>query len=656
MKAKHIKIILLGLLFCPVLYSQTDYSEELMSLVRIDLLPQHINNLNIRQVSSYDTTGGNDDGFSGRFSYLRKEKNGLVIAELKGPGTIKRIWTPTPNEDTIQFFFDKEKEPRINMKFIELFNGDVYPFSRPVVGNEVGGYYCYLPIPFQSACKIVLKGKVMQFIQIDYAMVAGPDIRASFPKKLSVREMETLARVIEIWKKTGKEVLDLLNYPSGEIQKRSTTLLLKPGEATSLYNDTDGGRVIGFEIVPQSDFNESFKDVILSAEWDNDKVPAINCPVTDFFGYAFGKPSMQSILLGVNNRLHYCFIPMPYRSRADLKLEYLKNEYNAGKEISCKVTVYFNDSGLKPDEGKLYVKWNRDNNIEKGNPYKILETEGRGNYIGTLLQAQGLNSGMTLFFEGDDECTIDGQLRLHGTGSEDYFNGGWYALADRWDQAFSLPVHGSLAYSIPLAHTGGYRFYVSDKLSFEKSFKLAIEHGGVGNNIPADYTSAAFYYCDRPLPENEKPSNELLAAIKSPKTLEYWLALLPVRAFSEDSEITKEKWTDTKTKKGYEALKFSAAEDGFIKFGLDVPGGGEYKLFISYFRGPACADFQVNQRQIPIKNCKGFAEQKTFIEKEYIGTMNIKSETNTITITLKGNSNPLEIKSFVLHRIYLEKV
>lgn len=656
MNAKHIKIILLGLLLCPVLYSQTEYSEELMSLMRIDLLPQHINNLNIRQVSSYDTTGGNDDGFSGRFSYLRKEKNGLVIAELKGPGTIKRIWTPTPSEDTIQFFFDNEKEPRINIKFIELFNGNVYPFSRPVVGNEVGGYYCYLPIPFRNACKIVLKGKVMQFIQIDYAIAERPDNRTSFPKKLSGREMEILEKVIETWKNTGKGVPDLLKLPSGEIQKKSTTMLLRPGEESSLFDDADGGRIIGFEIIPQSDFNKSFKDVILRAEWDNDKVPAINCPVTDFFGYAFGKPSMQSMLLGVNNMLHYCFIPMPYSSRADLKLVYLKNEYNAGKEISCKVTVYFNNSGLKPDEGKLYVKWNRDNNVEKGKPYKILETTGRGHYIGTMLQAQGLNSGMTIFFEGDDECYIDGKLRLHGTGSEDYFNGGWYALADRWDQAFSLPVHGSLAYSIPLAHTGGYRFYISDKLSFEKSFKLTIEHGGVGNNIPADYTSVAFYYCDRPLPENEKPSNELLTAIKSPKTLEYWLALLPVRAFSEDSEITKEKWTDAKTKKDYEALKFSATEDGFIKFGLDVPEDGDYKLYISYFRGKECGNFQVNQRQIPIKTCQGYAPETTFIEKEYIGTMNIKSQTNTVTLTLKGNNSSKGPRSVVVHRLYLEKL
>jgi hypothetical protein len=656
MKTRYIKLLVTGLLINQAVFCQKEYSEEILSLARLDLLPQHISNLQIRQVSSYDTTGGNDDGFSGKYSYLRKEREGLVIANLKGPGVIKRIWTPTPTEDTIQFFFDNGKEPVINMKFIELFNGNVYPFSRPVVGNEVGGYYCYLPIPFKTSCKIVFRGNVMQFIQIDYGLYPEKSVPASFPGKLSNKEAKALASVINAWNRQGKEAINTLNLLSGETRSEAITLLLKPGETTNIFKTNGGGRLIGFEIVPQSGFNSSFKDVILKASWDDEKVPAINCPVTDFFGYAFGKPSMQSLLLGVNNGLHYCFIPMPWEKRAEMDLVYLKNEKNAGKEISCKVTLYFSNAGLKPDEGKLYVKWNRDKNVETGKPYKILEASGRGHYIGTLLQAQGLNSGMTIFFEGDDECYIDGKLRLHGTGSEDYFNGGWYALPDRWDQAFSLPVHGSLAYSVPLARTGGYRFYISDKLSFEKSIGMTIEHGGVGNTVPADYTSVAFYYCDRPLPVNPVPQNDLLEAAKSPRLLEYWLQLLPVPAFSEQSEMKKERWTDTKNGKDYEVLKFSAEDDGFIKFGLDVPEDGEYKLYISYFKGTECGNFQVNQRQIPLKSCQGFATETTFVEKEYMGKMNIKSQTNTVTLTLKGNNSSKGTKSVAVHRLYLEKL
>ncbi len=88
--------------------------------------------------------------------------------------------------------------------------------------------------------------------------------------------------------------------------------------------------------------------------------------------------------------------------------------------------------------------------------------------MGTILQAQGLQAGMTYFFEGDDSASADGTFRIHGTGSEDYFNGGWYAMMDRWDGKMSLPLHGALDYSLPFCRTGGYRFYISDKLSFER--------------------------------------------------------------------------------------------------------------------------------------------------------------------------------------------
>jgi len=425
---------------------------------------------------------------------------------------------------------------------------------------------------------------------------------------------------------------------------------------TSIFKDNKGGRIIGIEITPQSSLNNEFKDIFLKATWDDEKVAAIMSPLSDFFGYAFGKPSIHSILLGVSKTMHYCYLPMPYEKKANLELMYLRNEQNNAKEIICNVVIYYSELKLKTDEGRLYAKWRREINPEIGKPYTILKTEGRGHYVGTILQAQGLNPGITTFFEGDDECFIDGQLRLHGTGSEDFFNGGWYALADRWDQTYSLPVHGALCYSIPLARTGGYRFNLTDKISFRNSFLLTIEHGPTGNNIPVDYTSVAYYYCDKPPVENNLPPLELLKGIQPPSTMEYWLALLPINAFSSRATITNERWTDSKNK-NYDVLKFSARENGFIKFELEVPAEGEYKLYMSYFKGPACSAFQVFQRQIPIsKVISANADENTFIDKEYTGPISIKEGTNTVTIILKKNSGAGVNKSFVLYRIFLEKI
>ena len=71
-------------------------------LCRPDLLPVLRQSIEVGMVSSYDRTGGNDDGFSGKYSFIRKEDAGLVIADMKGPGMITRIHTPTPTDDTIR--------------------------------------------------------------------------------------------------------------------------------------------------------------------------------------------------------------------------------------------------------------------------------------------------------------------------------------------------------------------------------------------------------------------------------------------------------------------------------------------------------------------------------------------------------------------------
>src|SRR5579859_718655 len=75
----------------------------LEQLFRLDLLPAFKTSLKVGSVSSYDRTGGNDDGFSGKYSFLRKDPEGLVIADLKGPGIIFLMRRRTPRDDWMEF-------------------------------------------------------------------------------------------------------------------------------------------------------------------------------------------------------------------------------------------------------------------------------------------------------------------------------------------------------------------------------------------------------------------------------------------------------------------------------------------------------------------------------------------------------------------------
>ena len=105
--------------------------------------------------SSFDRTAHNGD-FS-QFLYTNGTEK--VLLDLKGPGTVDRIWFTgfNPERDWIKVYFDDEAQPRINRMLRDMFAGVNEPFLSPLVGNDFvssGGFYCYLPLPFAHSIRI----------------------------------------------------------------------------------------------------------------------------------------------------------------------------------------------------------------------------------------------------------------------------------------------------------------------------------------------------------------------------------------------------------------------------------------------------------------------------------------------------------------------
>ena len=97
---------------------------------------------------------------------------------------------------------------------------------------------------------------------------------------------------------------------------------ISPVISTLIFESEIPGRILGIELSPADKFSGKVKDLILQAQWDDDPVLAINAPVQDFFGYAFGIPSMKSLLTGSKNGVNYCYFPMPFDKKAKLSLFY----------------------------------------------------------------------------------------------------------------------------------------------------------------------------------------------------------------------------------------------------------------------------------------------------------------------------------------------
>ncbi|WP_169304297.1 glycoside hydrolase family 172 protein [Pedobacter frigoris] len=604
---------------------------ELNKLANISDLPAYLDETRVTQTSSYDTTGNNDDGFSGKYSFVRKNPDGsLVIFEAKGNGVINRIWTPTPNNDTLDFYFEGSVKPNYSICFSDLFTGKVYPFIAPLTGNELGGYFSYVPIPFKNGCKITSRGKKMEFYQIQQRTYPANYQVKSFSGNLDSREISALNAVSENWNKVA-------SFKGKSIH---TENLLRNGDSITIADLNKGGRITGIRLHHADSFRGLNKSMQIRITWDDEDHPAVFMPVADFFGYAFGKESMQSLLLGSADNTNYCYFPMPFGSKAKIELLYLQKVGMRTDPVKISADVYFSEKQYEPlKEGKFYAFWNPEKKTTPGQPHLFLAGKGKGHYVGTILQAQGLTPGMTLFFEGDDVTTVDGKLTIHGTGSEDYFNGGWYALLDRWDRKMSLPLHGSLDYSLPYARTGGYRLFISDKMPFSKEIRHTIEHGPENNNKPGDYTSIAFYYASKSINEGQQKLPDYnLNKIYVPDTLMVYPQLMQY-TISGGIKI--------------EGSVFHCTNGGEVKIDLSDLPKGNYKLYADMEKSPDGAEIQIWQRQkLMSKAISFYAEKRESAPNSFLSNLVLDDFKNAITIHIKRDV----AKSIVnIHRLILIK-
>jgi hypothetical protein len=254
---------------------------------------------------------------------------------------------------------------------------------------------------------------------------------------------------------------------------------------------------------------------------------------------------------------------------------------------------------------------------------------------------------MTYFFEGDDSTSIDGSFRIHGTGSEDYFNGGWYAMMDRWDGKMSLPLHGALDYSLPFCRTGGYRFYLSDKLSFEKSIFQSIEHGPVGNKFPVDYTSLAFYYSDSHPEEITIPVNEL-SRVFIPDTMMIYPQLMDYNLFGDMNIKTTWKYGT-----GGESYLFTPGRDSWLRISLKEIPQGNYSIYFDVMKEPYGCDFSLWQRQKSVSDrISTYSINEERANNLYVCNIEIPESEKTLTIRFKKDK---QRSSLLLNRIILVK-
>jgi len=368
-----------------------------------------------------------------------------------------------------------------------------------------------------------------------------------------------------------------------DLKSNGDSWVIKEGETRVLADLTGPGAITHIWNTVASLDPFYSRSLVLRIYWDGLEKPSVEAPLGDFFGVGHGAVvNFNSLPVSVSSygRSRTCWWRMPFRKSAKVTLT---NERRGFGEIEVYFYVDWEKLPSLPDDTLYFHARYRQAFPATPGDYTILETKGRGNYVGTVYSVHQVKTGW--FGEGDDRFYIDGETlpSLRGTGTEDYFNDAWGF------RAFAAPAHGVTLYEGVFAgdRVSAYRWHLADPVRFTNSLKFSIEHRGStvtdeGKKVsssgerPDWVSSVAFWYQtppvagEAPLP----PATKRVAPYR----------VLPMQALASRAD------PPATVKQQEEGLIYTPGKpDAQIEFDFDVAEAGRYQvaavLILSLFSG-----------------------------------------------------------------------
>jgi hypothetical protein len=190
-------------------------------------------------------------------------------------------------------------------------------------------------------------------------------------------------------------------------------------------------------------------------------------------------------------------LPMPFSSHAVIAL---KKKSGADPSV-----VHVRADGVatlpRDDWGYLRASPHRTENPGPGEHHDVIDLSGRGKYVGTVMHLTGRANPMSRvkdpfnFLEGDDQAQADGKSATAGTGTEEYFDAGWYFRDGPFAAPFSAAVSVGPGVADGTGEVSAVRWQaLGDAVDFRDTFALTFEYGANAPATALTYESVALYY------------------------------------------------------------------------------------------------------------------------------------------------------------------
>lgn len=415
---------------------------------------------------------------------------------------------------------------------------------------------------------------------------------------------------------------------------------IEPGKTLTLAELEGPGRIVHIWFTIAADDPHYPRTMTLRIYWDGDQDPAVESPIGDFFavGHGLDVPvSSLPVQVSSDGRARNCYWPMPFRKSARITV----SNDSPDKRVGC--IYWYIDwqklPSLPEDTMYFHAQYRQEFPCRSGEDYLILDAEGEGAYVGTVLSVHADEDSW--FGEGDDRFYIDGEEEpsLRGTGTEDYF-------CDAWGfRQFTHPFYGVSVWEGYDTDNRGtaYRWHIADPVRFKKSLKVTIEHKGVlfhpdgrvktGFGERADnFSSVAFWYQKGKAKRfaTLPPGPERVVRYQS---VEAESLLSKAKAHPKAPEIQALRGAS-----GGSHLFFTPPDrNAWIEIPFEVPEDGRYALKVDVTRSWDYGIYQISLDGKPIGGPRNFHSSSIAVREERLGTPSLTKGAHVLRFECTGS-------------------
>jgi hypothetical protein len=222
----------------------------------------------------------------------------------------------------------------------------------------------------------------------------------------------------------------------------------------------------------------------------------VDAPVGEFFGSGLGENPVRSLFFTMETGADGWYVtwwPMPFRQSATVSLVNGSGRDLPGIEVRVTSTpdpAWGQDLGPAARAGYFTAESHR-GATAAGRDWLLADRSGRGKFVGVSQTMYG--PSCCWYLEGDERVYVDGSASpsLHGTGTEDFYEAGWYFANGQ----FSVALAGETGHDRPGAadNRSAYRLMLADAVDYHTGLRFGIEHGAV-DDVAATYGSTAYLY------------------------------------------------------------------------------------------------------------------------------------------------------------------